>query len=322
MATSLTSTGVQFPNNSIQLASASTMFRNRIINGDMRIAQRGTSFTTLAIGTTYTIDRFKFQSNTTAVLTVTQNTDVPVNSKIPYSFRATVSTADTSVASTDYAMIVHNIEGYNSIDLFGQPFTISFWVKSSISGTYCINLTNGVDFSYITEYTITSINTWEQKIIIIPSGLPLTGGTWNKTNGNGLRLAWMLMTGSNYYAITNTWIPGDVAATANQVNGVNTVGNIFAITGVQLEKGNIATTFEVRPIQFELAMCQRYYQTYYTVVEVNVNFSTFVFSVPMRVAPTIAGGGAGFIINVSSATAYNAYQSTRAYQTLTFNADL
>ena len=324
MATSLTSTGVRFSDNSVQLSPALTGFRNRIINGDMRISQRGSSFANIL--STYCIDRWLYSSVHTAVVNITQSTDVPAGSGLSNSLRATVATADTNIATGDYSIIGQPIEGYHVADLVGVPITISFWVRSSKTGIHCFRLRNlGGDKSYVTEYTISAINTWEKKSITLPNGL-ITSGTWNFTNNIGLYAQWALAVGSTFQisvaSTTNAWLDANYFGTANQVNCLDTVGNIFAITGVQLEKSSVATDFEFRPVNVEYELCQRYYQTYITVVETSANFSTFAYSVPMRVAPTIAGGGAGFAINFSTTQSYNAYQTTRAGQTLTFSAEL
>lgn len=322
MGTSLTATGVQFPDNSVQIAPALTGFRNRIINGDMKISQRGTSFAAVADGA-YTIDRFKYEKNNTSVVTITQNSDVPPGSRFPSSIRATVTTADTSITSTEYSFIAQTIEGYNVADLVGVPITLSFWVKSSKTGIHCVFLRSALaSRSYISEYSINSANTWEQKTITVQSGLDISGGSWDFTNGVGIQVGWCMAVGSNYQSTSNNWITANVKSTSNQVNCLDTVGNIFAITGIQLEKSSTATDFEFRHYSAELSLCQRYYQTYTVVVETNVNFSTFAYAVPMRAAPTIAGGGAGFTINVGTSQAYNAYQTARSGQTLTFSSEL
>ena len=119
-------------------------------------------------------------------MAITQSTDVPANSGFSNSLRVSVSTADTSIAAGDYAVLDQVIEGYNVVDLVGVPFTLSFWVKSSKTGIHCFKLGNiNGDRSYIAEYTISAANTWEKKIITISVGIP-ADGTWNYTNGAGL----------------------------------------------------------------------------------------------------------------------------------------
>lgn len=233
--------------------------RNRIINGEMDISQRGTSFAGLANGTsTYFLDRFSFGLISEAVVTVSQQADVPSTNEFQNSMRVAVTTADTAIAAGQIAQIFQPIEGYNVRDLIGRTFTISFWVRSSKTGVHCVALLNSAaDRSYIAEYTITAANTWEQKSITVNGGL-ITAGTWNWTNGIGLSLYWTMAAGSTFHTTANAWQTGNFRATANQVNCLDLSGNVFAITGVQLELGAVATPFEQRPIGMELALCQRY----------------------------------------------------------------
>lgn len=270
--------------------------KNRIINGGMRVSQRGTSF---AAANGYTVDRFTYGSSGSGAATVTQSSDVPEGSGLSNSVRATVTTADNSVASTDYATFFQIIEGYNIADLIGVPLTLSFWVRSSKTGIHCGKFGNSADDrSYVYEYTINTANTWEKKYVTISSGL-ITDGNWNFTNGKGLLLSWALVFGSVLQtSTTNTWISSNAYSTANQVNCLDTVGNIFAITGVQLEKGSSATDFEFRPYSAELTMCQRYYWKATSPDPVVTGYTTsgariylqLHNPVPMRVAPSITFG--------------------------------
>lgn len=238
--------------------------KNRVINGKMEIAQRGTNFPAVA-HSTYTLDRWRVGYSTSAVTTVSKQPDAPAGGEFLNSLRVSVTTASASVASGDYSGLYHFIEGYNVSDLIGRPFTISFKVRSSKSGVHCISLNNGgSDRSYIAEYVVNSPNTWESKTITIPAGL-ITSGSWDWTNGRGLNLIFVLACGVNYQTSPYSWVTGSFLATANQVNCLDTVGNIFAITGVQLEAGETATPFEHRLYGQELALCQRYYSKSYAV---------------------------------------------------------
>ena len=230
--------------------------KNRIINGGMDISQRGTSF---AAANSYTLDRWFCSNVSDASATVTQSTDVPAGSEFQSSIRAYVDTADTSISSTQRAAFSQSIEGYNVRDLIGRTFTVSFWVRSTKTGIHCVAFRNSIsDRSYVTEYTINISNTWEYKTITIIGGL-ITSGTWNWTNGLGCSVSWFLTAGSSFQTTPGSWQTGNFMSTANQVNCLDTVGNIFAITGVQLELGPVATPFEHRLYSAELALCQRYF---------------------------------------------------------------
>lgn len=244
--------------------------RNKIINGKMEIAQRRTSFTLSANNSRdYTIDRWYFLNMGTSIVTsVTQSSDFPAGTNLQSSIRATTTTADTTIHSNDLATIGQCIEGYGVRDLIGIPFTLSFWVRSSKTGVHCVAFSNSSslitsDRSYIVSYSIASGNTWEFKTITVPGGL-VTAGTWNWADASGLRVDFVLAAGTNYHDSAGAWVTNSGKyATSNQVNCVDTVGNIFAITGVQLEVGAIATPFEQRPRGLELMLCQRYFEKSY-----------------------------------------------------------
>jgi len=233
--------------------------RNRIINGAMNISQRGTTFAAIA-STAYSLDRWRIGYTTTAVATVSQQADVPSSNEFQNSLRVTVTTADTSIEASDYFYVQQFVEGYNARDLLGRTFTLSFWVRSSKTGTHCVSFGNaGADQSYIVAYTISAANTWEYKTVTISGGLT-TGGTWTWTNGRGLVFQFILACGSAFQATAGAWQTGNFIATANQVNCLDTIGNIFAITGVQLEAGSSATPFEYVDFGTEFAKCQRYFE--------------------------------------------------------------
>jgi hypothetical protein len=240
--------------------------RNRIINGDMRISQRGTSFAALAAGGAITLDRWGWASSGAMVCTITQATDVP-NNTFQSSYKVDVTTADTSIAASDYAHIMQRIEGYNVRDLIGTTFTLSFWAKSSKTGTHCVSFRNvgtgspaAADRSFIKEYTIAAANTWEYKTVTVAGGL-ITAGTWDWTNGAGLDVVFTLATGTTHQTTADTWQTGNFMGTANQVNVMDNTANDFFLTGVQLEAGSVATPFERRSYGQELALCQRYFET-------------------------------------------------------------
>jgi hypothetical protein len=231
--------------------------RNKIINGAMEISQRGTTFAAMA-DQSYNLDRWVWNQVGAMVVTISQSTDVP-NNTFQNSHKVDVTTADTSIVSADVAFTQHRIEGYNVRDLIGQTFTLSFWVKSPKIGVHCVAFRNtGPDRSYVMEYMVSSANTWEYKTLTVTGGL-ITAGTWDWTNGIGLRIGFTLTSGSTFHTTPGSWNTGNFYATSNQVNVMDNTANDFFLTGVQLEVGSVATPFERRSYGQELALCQRYF---------------------------------------------------------------
>jgi hypothetical protein len=297
--------------------------RNKIINGKMEIAQRGTSFPAIASGA-YSIDRFKHEYVTTAVTTASQSVTTPPTNRFHSFLRVQVTTVDTSVAAGDFYTITQVVEGFNARDLRDQTFTLSFWVRSSKTGTYCVafqsDSTN--NRSYVTEYTINAVNTWEYKTITVNQGM-VNATDW--LNGVGIAVRFVLAAGSTFQTTAGAWQFGNFLATSNQVNYLDTIGNIFAITGVQLEVGSVATPFEHRSYGTELALCQRYFFQTSMGVPASASYaSTFTFKVTMRAIPTITGGGAGFSLNGTNDNPNQVLvsQTSFAVQTLSANAEL
>ena len=275
-------------------------FRNRIINGAMMIDQRNAGASVSISASGYPVDRFQGIASGGGVFSGQQSSTAPdgfTNSTV-----LTVTTADSSIAATDYYAFEQNIEGYNVADLgFGTAnaasVTLSFWIRSSITGTYSFALMNSDrSRSYIATYTVNSANTWEQKNITIAGD---TTGTWLKTNGLGLRARFDLGSGSNRNGTAGSWASTDTWRTSGSVNWIATNGATFYITGVQLEKGSTATSFDYRPYGTELALCQRYYyrvthSTGYSgnkygagVFDGTTSFSAYIaFPVTMRTYPT------------------------------------
>ena len=233
--------------------------RNKIINGKMDVSQRGGSFNVTLAGT-YTLDRYALYIGGGGACNVSQSGDVPTTEFLQ-SLRVSVTTADVALGASDNYTISQRIEGYNVRDLTGRPFTLSFWVRSAKVGTHCVAFRGAQAMrSFITEYTIAAANTWEFKKITVSPGL-ITDGAWEWTNGVGLLVDWIMASGTGFNTSPNAWQTGNLLSTSNQVNVFDTVGNLFGITGVQLEVGSVATHFEHRPYGMELALCQRYYET-------------------------------------------------------------
>ena len=232
-------------------------FKNRIINGGMVIDQRNAG---AAIAGGYAVDRFEFQENSSSVFTIQKSTTAPagfINSML-----VTVTTAASATAA-QVNRFFQRIEGNNIADFgFGAAgaatVTLSFWVRSSLTGTYCVALVNNAaNRSYVAEYTISSANTWEQKTITIAGD---TSGTWETGTSIGVQVTFDLGGGSNYNTTAGAWAAGNYTRTTNQANFANTLNATFYITGVQLEKGSTATSFDYRDYGRELIMCQRYYE--------------------------------------------------------------
>jgi hypothetical protein len=238
-------------------------FKNRIINGDMRIAQRATTATAQQNANSYlTVDRWKTYFYGVGVATQAQIADAP--SGFNYSTRFTVTTPDSTIAGADDYVILQAIEANNTTDFaYGtasaKTITLSFWVKCSTTGTLSVAFQNGTaDRSYVTTVTINASNTWEQKTITIAGD---TTGTWynasNTPTGAGVQVYFNL--GNSKPTTANSWQAGNLLGVTGATNFMATNGLTIQFTGVQLEKGSTATSFDVRDYGRELMMCQRYY---------------------------------------------------------------
>ena len=245
--------------------------RNLIINGAMQVAQRSTSAVNIPGGKTVTdVDRFGQWTKTADGnwKSGQQVSDAPAD--FQFSRKITSLAANTIEAGT-YHTVRYAVEGYDAAQLncglsSAKTVTLSFYVKSSLTGTFGLNFTNGANNrSYPTTYTISNPNVWERKTITVTLD---TSGTWLKTNGVGLEINWQLAIGSSYSTSTlNQW-QGNWRFPSSATDILATNGATWQLTGVQLEVGNIATSFEHRSFVDELRMCQRYYEkTYpYTIV--------------------------------------------------------
>jgi hypothetical protein len=244
----------------------SSFLRNRIINGDMRIDQRNAGATVTPATGAYTVDRFAQTQNGGGVVSYGQSSTVPTG--FTKSLVATVTTPDSSIAASDVYRLYQYIEGFNCLDLaFGtasaSTVTVSFWVRSSITGTYCLGLQNGTyNRGYAANYTINSANTWEYKTVTIAGD---TTGTWATDNTAGIAVFWDLGSGSSYNQTASTWAATNTWKTSSQTAWISTSGATFYLTGVQLEVGTAATPFERRQYGQELALCQRYYEKSYNI---------------------------------------------------------
>ena len=272
-------------------------FRNRIINGDMRIDQRNVG-AAVTIAGAFPIDRFVISAFNDGAFSAQQDSSVPTG--FVNSLKFTTTTADASLGSAQYATFQQRIEGTNISDLAwgtasAKTITLSFWVRSSLTGTFGGTLANSAfDRSYPFTYSISVANTWEYKTVTIAGD---TSGTWLTTTGIGIRVTFGLGVGTDFSGTSGAWAGAGYLSATGAVSVIGTLNATWYITGVQLEVGSVATPFERRPYTTELQLCQRYY--YRTNGGVNQNtygsglaYSTtlailnFNFPVTMRIAPT------------------------------------
>ena len=317
------SPSITFSDGSAQ-TSATRPFLNRIINGAMVIDQRNAGASVTPANNDYTLDRYQIKTTQASKFTLQQNAGSVTPPAGFTNYLGVTSSSAYSVVSGDHFGIIQSIEGYNVADLnFGsanaKTVTLSFWVRSSLTGTFGGTIYNSAaNRSYPYSYTISAANTWEQKSVTITGD---TTGTWLTTNGVGLVVWFGLGAGSTYSGTANTWANTWYAQPTGTVSVVGTNGATFYITGVQLEVGSTATSFDYRPYGTELALAQRYYfktkPAAFSVISTGgYNSSTTVFQgflqypVTMRTAPTAleqSGTAAHYdVVNQSGATACSA----------------
>jgi hypothetical protein len=282
-------------------------FKNRIINGNMAIAQRGTGTTTVTANGYYSCDRWQTLQSAASKYSVGQSSTAPVgfnNSLLLTSLSA------YTVGASEQFIVRQGIEGVNTADLGwgtanAKAVTVSFWVRSSLTGSFGAALYNNAgDRSYPFSYTISAANTWEQKSVTIAGD---TTGTWlTDSSGAGIYVSFSLGAGSTFSGTANAWAGAYYVQPTGSTSVVGTNGATFYITGVQLEKGSVATSFDYRPYGTELALCQRYFENSNGaggiassndsfVTTTALDYRSFQFKVGKRTTPTmgpllIAGG--------------------------------
>jgi hypothetical protein len=274
----------------------SVNMKNRIINGAMVIDQRNAGAS--VSGNAYPVDRFQVIVSQSSKLTAQQNAGSVTPPAGFTNYVGITSSSAYSVISSDYFAIRQFIEGFNIADLGwgsanAKTVTLSFWVRSSLTGTFGGALQNSAQTrAYPYSYTISAANTWEYKTITIAGD---TTGTWLTNNGQGIGLYFSLGTGSASLGTAGAWAASSALAPTGETSVVGTNGATFYITGVQLEVGSTATSFDYRPYGTELALCQRYYETSYNqgnteqVVPTNVP-NAYVF---LKTGTNTINGGTG-----------------------------
>jgi hypothetical protein len=302
------SDGVTFPDSTNQFSGGAFSFKNRIINGDMRIDQRNAGASVTPTTSIYTLDRWLTNLTQASKFSVQQSSTAPTG----FNNSLLVTSASAfSVASSDYFAVLQNIEGFNFSDCGwgtanAKTVTLSFLVRSSLTGTFGGSITNSaINRSYPFTYTINSANTFEYKTVTIAGD---TTGTWiGSTNGIGVRVWFSLGAGSTYSGTAGAWAGATYTSATGATSVVGTNGATWYITGVQLEVGSVATPFERRPYGTELSLCQRYFELYdgTTLYLSKIRESTrdkrgnFYYKVTKRVSATLTiitsnadGGGA------------------------------
>jgi hypothetical protein len=272
-------------------AGNASSFKNKIINGAMLIAQRTTSAVTTS--GSYPVDRFVVASNANDFTSI-QNTTVPSGSNFLYSVSIQPTSTKTPGAGT-YATISQGVEGFNMQGLgwgtaSAQPITVSFWVRSSKTGIYSVSTKNAdASRAWCQEYTINAANTWEFKSYTI-TGCP--DGSWPINNTRGMTFDFWLSGQNTQTSTIGSWISGNANMSTNQVNFFDNTSNVFYITGLQVEVGTVATSFDYRSYGTELFLCQRYYEPFgngWWCSGETTNYNVVYggsFLVPKRTAPT------------------------------------
>ena len=298
-------------------------FRNRIINGAMVIDQRNAG-ASVTPNNSYTLDRWATSNAQTSKFTVEQ-TITGVSAPVGFTdYLAVTSSSAYSVLTGDYFAVYQPIEGFNVADFAwgtasAATVTLSFWIRSSLTGTFGGSIRNSAgNRSYPFTYTISAANTWEQKTITIAGD---TSGTWATNNTNGMSISFGLGAGSTFSGTAGAWAAGNFISATGATSVVGTNGATFYLTGVQLEKGSTATSFDYRPYGTELALCQRYFQkfswadsilmTAQATTTSSGSGAPVYFVQEMRASPTItlptAGSSSG---NATFLTSNGAYPAT------------
>jgi hypothetical protein len=302
-----------------QLGANNSSFTNRIINGQMVLDQRNAGASVTPADQQYTLDRWVYIADQASKCTIEQ-TISGVSAPAGFSdYLGVTSTATTTITTSQVFGVVQRIEGYNMADFAwgtasAATVTLSFWVRSSLTGTFGGSLRNNDgNYNYPFSYTISSANTWEQKSVTITGA---TSGTWLTTNGRAMQVVFGLGVGATVSGTAGAWSTSNFWSSTGATQVLATNGATFYITGVQLEKGSTATSFDYRPYGTELSLCQRYY---FRIIPASGNFASYgsgvaesstsaqavlKYPVTMRASPTISqsstraynGNGSGYAV--------------------------
>jgi hypothetical protein len=311
----VTVAGVDASGNGVGGLAHPPTFKNLIINGAMQVAQRGTSTASITAGGYYTADRFGSFISSMGTWTQSVENDAPTGSGFHKSLKMLCTTADASPAAGDVIHMLQAFEGQNLQQILkgtssAKELTVSFWVKSNVTGTYIVELLDADNTRTINKsYTVSASATWEKKTITFAAD---TTGAFDNDNAVSLYVDFWLGAGSTYTSGTlqTSWGSTTSANRAvNQTNLASATNNYWQITGVQLEVGSVATDYEFKPIDVELAQCQRYFyitdsgqaqnSTQYTTT---LNLLSVIFPVPMRGTPTYVAGTGTIFYNGASQT--------------------
>jgi len=239
--------------------------KNIIINGAMTVSQRSTSETGVTGSGYQTVDRFRPSIGTAGTWTITQATDVPSGQGFANSLKLDCTTANSSLSAGSDMALQYRMEGQD-LQLLKKgtsnavSVTISFWVKSTKTGTFICELQDNDNSRNISKaYTVSTTNTWEKKELTFAGD---TTGAFGNDNAKSLTILWWLVAGSNYTSgtLATSWVsPTNANRAVGQANIADNTSNDWLITGVQMEIGDKATDFEHEPYERILAKCQRYY---------------------------------------------------------------
>ena len=317
MTLSVSGDSITFPDlSTLQTAPSGFGFKNRIINGDMRIDQRNAGASVTPTATGYTLDRWSLEVSQASKFSVQQNAGSITPPAGFTKYLGITTVAAYTVGASEAFNLRTFVEGYNFADMAwgtasAAPTTLSFWVRSSLTGTFGGSLRNDLNNrSYPFTYAISAANTWEYKTITIAGD---TAGTWATTTERGVGVMFGLGTGSTGSGTAGAWAAANYVSATGATSVVGTSGATFYVTGVQLEKGSTATAFDYRDYGRELIMCQRYYYRIvgvsgYTTLLSGVSASTTAAGqcanphpVQMRAAPTI---------NIANLSSYNGVNNT------------